>query len=560
MEQALTRAMADREPFTLDYRLRGADGTYRWAIDAGRPLVDERGRPTGYIGSVIDVHERARTEVALRESEARFRALFDSIDEGYCLAEMILDAEGRPTDYRFLETNPIFESMTGLEGAVGRTARELVPGLEQSWIDTYGRVALEGEAMRFESSSEAMGRTFDVFATPVEPRGRFALVFTDVTARRRAEAALRESEAAERRARRRAELLAEIVGELEAAEGAEARAARLAGMLTPRVADHAAVRVAGDGPGPDAPRAAHSVVTLPLDTGGSRSARLVLSLTDPARPPYGADDMPFLTDLAGRAGVLLASARLHDEERRIALSLQRALLPERLLLHPAIEVAARYAAAGDALEVGGDWYETLPLPDGRIGIAVGDVVGHGLEAAATMGRLRTALAALAPHAPAPGLLLSRLQQFADGPNGTDFATVGFAALDPRTGAVEYAYAGHPPMLVLPPGGPASWLEGGRSMPLCRPGSGRDRAQAAATLTPGSVLLLYTDGLVERRQESMDVGLERLREAAEDCRDAPVDEMCDRIVEAMIRATGNSDDAVLVCLRLLPVTADGPGPA
>lgn len=545
------RAVTRWEPFTLDYRLRDAGGRYRWAFDSGRPLLDVRGRPAGFIGSVIDVHDRARTEVALRESEARFRALFESIDEGYCLAEMVLDADGRPVDYRFLETNPIFESMTGLRGAVGHSALELVPDLEREWVDTYAQVALGGEARRFESASEAMGRTFDVFATPVEPRGRFALVFTDVTARRRAEEALRESEAAERRARRRAELLAEIVSGLEAVEGAAERTERLVAMLVPRVADHAAVREPGADPPPGSPTRAHSVVTLPVDVGGPRSARLVLTLTDPARRPYGADDMPFLTDLAGRAGVLLASARIHDEERRVALSLQRALLPEGLLQHPAIEVAARYTAAGDALEVGGDWYETLPLPDGRIGIAVGDVVGHGLDAAATMGRLRTALAALAPHTPAPGALLARLQQFADGPNGTDFATVGFAALDPATGRLDYAYAGHPPMLLLPPGGPPDWLDGGRSMPLCRPGSGRDRGEASTVLPPGAVLLLYTDGLVERRDEPVDVGLRRLCEAADALRDAPVADMCDRVVAAMIRETGNSDDAVLVCLRFRP---------
>ncbi len=551
VRRAHEQAVAAHEPFTLDYRLRDAEGRYRWAFDAGRPLTDVRGRPGGFIGSVIDVHERTRTEVALRESEARFRALFASIDEGYCLAEMVLDPDGRPVDYRFLETNPVFESMTGLRDAVGHTALELVPGLEQAWIDTYAEVAFGGATRRFESASEAMGRTFDVFATPVEPRGRFALVFTDVTARRRAEEALRASEAAERRARRRAELIAEIVSGLEAVEGAEGRAERLVAMLAPRVADHAAIRIPGEDPGPGTPLRAHSVVTLPLDVGGPRSGRLVLSLTNPERPAYGAEDMPFLTDLAGRAGVLLASARIHDEERRVALSLQRALLPERLLEHAAIEVAARYTAAGDALEVGGDWYETLPLPDGRIGIAVGDVVGHGLEAAATMGRLRTALAALAPHTPSPGALLARLQQFADGPNGTDFATVGFAALDPATGRLDYAYAGHPPMLLLPPDGPAAWLEGGRSMPLCRPGSGRDRGHASTVLPAGAVLLLYTDGLVERREESMDVGLGRLRAAAEDLRDAPVADMCDRVVAAMIRETGNSDDAVLVCLRFRP---------
>ena len=151
---------------------------------------------SAHIGVVCEeVTERRRTEAALRESEARLRAVFAAIDEGFCLGEMIVDGDGRPVDYRFLEVNPLFEAMSGLAGAVGRTALELQPDLETHWIETYARVGLGGEQLRFQSGSAAMGRWFDVFATPVEPRGRFAVVFKDVTARNTAEAALRESEA-----------------------------------------------------------------------------------------------------------------------------------------------------------------------------------------------------------------------------------------------------------------------------------------------------------------------------------------------------------------------------
>src|SRR6187551_1288786 len=129
------------------------------------------------------------------EHEANLSALFQEIDEGFCLAEIVLDADGYPCDYRFLEVNPQFEAMTGLQDAAGRTALELVPDLERHWVDTYARVGLGREVLRFEQGSDAMGRWFDVFATPVEPHGRFGLVFKDMTERHAAEVALRDSEA-----------------------------------------------------------------------------------------------------------------------------------------------------------------------------------------------------------------------------------------------------------------------------------------------------------------------------------------------------------------------------
>lgn len=126
--------------------------------------------------------------------KGHLETLFSAIDQGYCLCEMIHDAEGHAVDYRFLEVNPLFEQMTGLRHAHGRTARELVPGLERHWIDTYAAVAA-GTPRRFQNGSEAMGRWFDVFATPVEPAGRFVLVFRDITAQHLAETQREEARA-----------------------------------------------------------------------------------------------------------------------------------------------------------------------------------------------------------------------------------------------------------------------------------------------------------------------------------------------------------------------------
>lgn len=186
-------ANAAREAFRLEYRLRHQDGGYRWALDAASPRFGTDGAFLGYIGSVIDIDERREAEIALRASEERYRTLFETIEVGFCIVEMLFDGD-RAVDYRFVEANPAFERQTGLFDATGRTARELVPGLEQFWFDRYGQVARSGEAVRFESGSDAMGRWFDVHALRIgsPDANRVAILFNDVSARRLAELQLRE--------------------------------------------------------------------------------------------------------------------------------------------------------------------------------------------------------------------------------------------------------------------------------------------------------------------------------------------------------------------------------
>jgi PAS domain S-box-containing protein len=193
LRQALARAAAGEfvryeaallrpsgEPLTFDFSLhpiRGADGRVELIVPEWR-----------------DITERQRTEAALRDSEAQYRALFESLDEGFCLIQVLFDGGDRPVDYRFVETNAAFEEQTGLRGARGRSALELVPDLEAHWIEAYGRVAVTGEPMRFQSGSDAMGRWFDVYAFRVGRPGerKVAILFEDVSAQRAA-AAERES-------------------------------------------------------------------------------------------------------------------------------------------------------------------------------------------------------------------------------------------------------------------------------------------------------------------------------------------------------------------------------
>jgi serine phosphatase RsbU (regulator of sigma subunit) len=230
------------------------------------------------------------------------------------------------------------------------------------------------------------------------------------------------------------------------------------------------------------------------------------------------------------------------------VSLQRALLPERLVEHPLVAVAALYHPSDERLEVGGDWYETLALPGHRVGVAVGDVVGHGLEAAAAMGQLRTAVAALAPDCASPVDLLEQLDHFAHKSEAMSYSTACYAALDPATGVLEYASAGHPPILLIDPRGASRFLKGGLSWPLCAISRVRE-PHGTAVLEPGATIVLYSDGLIERRGEPIDRGLERLLDAGARASGLAVDELCGVLVAELLDGQPILDDVVVLALRL-----------
>ncbi|MBW4664575.1 MAG: PAS domain S-box protein [Chroococcus sp. CMT-3BRIN-NPC107] len=178
-----------QQAFQLEYRLRRKDGEYRTCIDAARPWFGEDGEFKGYIGSVIDIDDRKQAESALRRSEERYRTLFESMDEGFCVIEVLFDENDTPIDYRFLEVNPAFENQTGLRQAEGKTALELIPGLETSWFETYGKIVLTGESLRFENVAEAMNRWFDVYAFRIgqKEERKVAVLFKDVSEVKRIE-------------------------------------------------------------------------------------------------------------------------------------------------------------------------------------------------------------------------------------------------------------------------------------------------------------------------------------------------------------------------------------
>lgn len=253
--------------------------------------------------------------------------------------------------------------------------------------------------------------------------------------------------------------------------------------------------------------------------------------------------------LAARSALEAESQkRERRREQEIAKSVQRGLLPDRLLNRPGMDIAARYETASDLLEVGGDWYDTIQLDDSRIGLVVGDIVGHGIEAMTSMGRLRTALAALAFHNDDPAILLTELDEFVGGPDGTRYATVFYAIVDVEARRATYSSAGHPPGLLLGPNGHSRWLDQGQNEPLT--GAGMTRRKASVEFEPGSTLILYSDGLIERRGESLSVGMDRLATVSSRLTDRPADAMCDELFARLTPSETRVDDAAVLVVRFV----------
>ena len=269
---------------------------------------------------------------------------------------------------------------------------------------------------------------------------------------------------------------------------------------------------------------------------------------------FSPQEVSLLSLLADRTALAVRHARQYEHERGVVETLQRSLLPPSLPLVPGFTMAARYLPAETDSRVGGDWYDVIALEGGRVAIAIGDVSGHGIRAAALMGQLRNALRAYAfegyPPSVAAGRLDSLIRQLESG----WFATLAYAVIDPESDRMTLANAGHPAPLLVTPDGGARFLDEGRASPLGTARSTDTLAEANYELPAGSLLFFYTDGLVERRGTPLLESLEQLREVVSTGPDDP-EALCDHVRGALLGDKGGGDDVAFMAVRMIPLTEE-----
>ena len=293
-----------------------------------------------------------------------------------------------------------------------------------------------------------------------------------------------------------------------------------------------------------------SVISVPLTAGEDVTG--VIQVGVPPPRVFDDDNLLMLGLAADRVALAIDHALVFEREHRIAETLQRSLLPERLPALPGLEVAARYIPAAAEAEVGGDWYDVIPIDSSRVGLVMGDVAGKGLAAASMVGLLRSAMRAYALEGREPAEVVGSLNQLMwSEVEDNEMATLVYAVVDPVASTLTWVNAGHPPPLLLAADGSTSFLEGSRSVPLgVMPFPSYE--EGTAPLPEGGTVLLYTDGLVERPGELLDDGFARLALAA-DGADVSAERACDHVLERLVPTGAMADDVAMLALHAKQLT-------
>jgi GAF domain-containing protein len=290
-------------------------------------------------------------------------------------------------------------------------------------------------------------------------------------------------------------------------------------------------------------------IVVPLLADGVAMGTLAIARTvaAPSAPTLTPDVVPVI---AGRAALAIDNARRFEHERTTAEILQRSLLPRRLPEVENLDIAARYHPGGPGVEIGGDWYDVIEFADGQVGLVMGDVMGRGIPAATVMGQLGNALRAFAIQVLEPSAALTLLNQLVQRDDDAPLATLFCGIVDPATGTLRYASAGHCPAVLATPDGTVSLVGRSPDPPLGAPFSS-EYEPSSVDVPPGSTLILYTDGLIERRGSDLTERLEALTAAVQAtvAPDVSVADICERLVEVLLDDEGDSDDVAVMAVRV-----------
>jgi serine phosphatase RsbU (regulator of sigma subunit) len=297
-----------------------------------------------------------------------------------------------------------------------------------------------------------------------------------------------------------------------------------------------------------------SAIVVPLVGRGRILGAITLMRTRTGQPLYTDDDLTLAIEIGRRAGVMIDNAAQYTTQRKLAETLQRSLLPE-LPAVPGIELAAHYEPSSAEAKVGGDWYDAFPLPGSGLGLVIGDVMGHDMQAATAMGQLRSVVRTCAVDGDPPSEVLDRLDRLVDSFAMADLATVVYARLDRHpdgSATMVYANAGHPPPLLVTADGRTRFLREASSTMIGAPGAG-SHAEAVVHLPPGAIVLMFTDGLVERRRTDLGERLEVFRHVTEAMWEAhtEIQGFAAGIMTEMQRDSESDDDAALLAIRVRP---------